>query len=220
MIEEEVFKRKKINTEKLIPYGFTKDNNIYKYSKNILNNKFRCDITIENNKVTGKLYDLSFNDEYKNFRIESIKGEFVNSVKEEYIDLLKTIATYCCTEQTFIKDQTNRINKLIKKEYKDSPEFPWEDTSAVYRHQNNKKWYALIMNISKNKLENETSKDIVEVMNIKYDEAEILSLIEKPGYYRAYHMNKKKWITIILDDTLTDEEILSRIKRSYELTNK
>ena len=31
-------------------------------------------------------------------------------------------------------------------------------------------------------------------------------------------MNKKKWITIILDNTIEDEEIIAYIKESYNLT--
>ena len=33
-------------------------------------------------------------------------------------------------------------------------------------------------------------------------------------------MNKKTWITILLDDTLSDEEIMSYVQESYDLTKR
>ena len=36
MLEDEVFKRCKLDRDKLIPYGFKLENNIYKYSKLLL----------------------------------------------------------------------------------------------------------------------------------------------------------------------------------------
>ena len=33
----------------------------------------------------------------------------------------------------------------------------------------------------------------------------------------AYHMNKKHWISVVLDGQLSDEEIKARIQESYQL---
>ena len=55
-------------------------------------------------------------------------------------------------------------------------------------------------------------------INLKLNEDTITNLLNKKGYYKAYHMNKKKWITIILDDTVKDEEIIFYIQESYNLT--
>ncbi len=70
-IENDIFKRTKLNIDFLIPYGFTKNNNVYEYSKKFMDT-FRADIVIdEQGKVNGKVYDLTAEDEYINFRIES-----------------------------------------------------------------------------------------------------------------------------------------------------
>lgn len=39
------------------------------------------------------------------------------------------------------------------------------------------------------------------------------------GFYPAYHMNKKNWLSIILDETISDELILSLITESFEFTS-
>ena len=48
----------------------------------------------------------------------------------------------------------------------------------------------------------------------------VTELIKKEGYYRAYHMNKEKWLTILLNDTVKDNEIITLIDESYNLVYK
>jgi len=223
-IEDEIFKRSKVNFKKLLLYGFVKKNNTYKYSKEFMNT-FRADIMInENGVVLSKVFDINTNDEYINFRIEEQNGEFVSRVREEYKNILKDIKDNCFEEKFFIYEQSNRIANLIKNIYNDKPYFAWEKSPGfgIFRNPNNKKWYGLLMNIDKCKLDKKSSKEI-EVINVKLGEEKILELLKREGFYKAYHMNKKNWITIILDDTLLDEEILEYIKISHsytELPNK
>ena len=42
---------KKIDSKKLLEYGFKKEKNTYKYEKDILENKFRVEIEIKNNCI-------------------------------------------------------------------------------------------------------------------------------------------------------------------------
>ena len=72
-IEENIFKKAKIDEEKLIKYGFDKESNGYKYSTKIMNNSFRVDIFVsKKGEVLGKIYDLSLDEEYTNFRIKDV----------------------------------------------------------------------------------------------------------------------------------------------------
>ena len=72
------------------------------------------------------------------------------------------------------------------------------------------------MEINLNKITNNDKKG--EVLNVKLAPEKIESLISKTGYYKAYHMNKKNWITIILDDSISDDEIIKLIDESYSYT--
>ena len=73
-IEEELFRKTKINFDKIIEHGFKKDKSLYKYSKNIMENNFRVDIEIDNaGIVKGKVYDLSFGDEYTKKKVIHIR---------------------------------------------------------------------------------------------------------------------------------------------------
>ena len=221
-IEEELFRKTKVDFDKIIEYGFRKDKSLYKYSKNIMNNTFRVDIEISlEGIVKGKVYDLSFGDEYTNFRIEDNIGSFVGQVREEFKNILKDIKNNCFTEKIFLYNQSNRIAENIKEKYGDSPEFKWDKypTDGIFRNKDSKKWYGLIMKINKSKLDKNDTGEI-EVINMKLEPSEILDLLNEDGFYPAYHMNKKSWITIILNDTISDERIMSLIDESYSYTIK
>ncbi len=220
-IENEIFKRMKCNFKKLVNYGFVKCDHIYKYTKEILNSSFRVAITIlEDGTIDGKIYDLDVNEEYINFRVNGQIGEFANQVREEYRNILNDIAKKCFTKEYFLFEQTNRIAEQINKMYQDEPEFAWDKFPGygIYRNNINKKWYALIMNINRSKIEEATGE--VEIVNVKLNPESIPVLLKKKGFYPSYHMQKKNWISIILDDTLTDEEIMQYIIESHQFTEQ
>ena len=216
--EEEIFNKKKINFDKLLNYGFKKIGNEYFYEKEFLESQFKAIITIDKDmKVKGKVIDLNFGDEYTNYRIEEQIGEFVGKVRNEYSEILKDIAKKCSENQFFKYSQTNRIANLIYEKYGDNPLFPWDDENGVFKNPSSEKWYGIIMRINKGKLDKKYDSE-VEVLNVKLDKDEINCLVEKDGYFRAYHMNKTYWISIVLDDTLKDEEIMDKVAKSHIYT--
>ena len=219
-IEDEIFKKSKIDYDKLLNYGFVLDNNIYKYNKFILNNTFMISVLVNGEgKVNVKVFDLIINDEYTSFRIKDNNSSFVNNIKNEIIILLNDIKNNCFINREFIYDQTNRIVSLIKNEYNDLPEFLWSTAPnyAVFRNKINNKWYLVIMNINMSKLDNKTNRE-VEIINIKLDPNKIDDLLKEKGYFKAYHMNKKYWISIVLDDSIPDNLIIDLIHESYNLS--
>lgn len=219
----DAFLKCKVLVYKLIPYGFIKNNENYVISKNILNDSFNVVVTInKDNQIDVKVIDNELEEEYENFKSDKQVGSFVNKVREEVLSFLNDIKTNCFVSTYFVSNQANRIAKLIEETYNDLPEFLWEDenTSGVFRNKTSNKWYGIIMNIKKNRLDNLSHDVMVDVMNVKLDETLIQQLWSKEGFYKAYHMNKKSWISIILDETLSDETILKYIKQSKELTDK
>ena len=220
-VEEEIFKRTKVDFDKLESYGFRKIRNVYKYSKNFLDD-FKAEIEVdEKGNVSGKVFDLNAEEEYINFRIERQVGEFVNQVREGYRKILEEIKDGCFQKIHFMKEQTNRIEKKIKDCYNDEPEFAWESYPGfgIFRNPRNEKWYGLIMNIDQSKVDPNYSGEI-EIINVKLDSEKIQDLLKKDGFYPAYHMNKKNWITISLDDTVSDELIMECINESHRYTEE
>lgn len=219
-IEKEIIKKCILDKDKLIPFGFIKEKDNYKYITNIMNNKFRVEIIINSsNELIGKIYDIETNEEYTNFRVENL-GAFSNSVKEEYINILKNIVSNCYISHYFSFNQTNRIVNEIIKKYNVSPEFLWDKypSYGIFRSKSSNKWFAAILNVDKSKVINNESGE-VEIINVKVDDL-VNDYLKEKGIYPAYHMSKKSWITIILDDTCKDEKIMELIDISYELVNK
>ena len=121
------------------------------------------------------------------------------------------------------KRQANIVVKHIKSEYEANPEFLWPDRYpgyAVFRHGNNKKWFALAATISSKSLGLKEDKTI-DVINFKFDKNQTYDFAETSDHiFPAYHMNKNNWITIWLDGTLPNGLIFELIKKSYLLSAK
>ena len=218
-IEEEVFRYYDIDKDKLIEYGFIEKDEVLVFKKDILDGKFTV-IIIYDTKVKGKVIDNDFNEEYTNFRREVV-GEFSANIKEEFTKILVDIRDNCATKDVFQFAQTKRINLIIQKKYHVNPEFLWEKYPGFAIYRNTKKWFALICNVAVNKVNKQSSsKDEIEVLNVKVPEEEINTFLQRNGYYEAYHMNKKNWVSIILDDTLKDDEIKKMIDKSFLAVNE
>lgn len=109
------------------------------------------------------------------------------------------------------------IFMFARREYKTMPEYLWARTPnfAVLRRSDNKKWYAIIMDLPRRTMKLD-GDGTVDVMNVKCDSVLIGMLMGGP-YRPAWHMNKSKWISIILDGTAPRDEIFALIRQSYDL---
>lgn len=101
------------------------------------------------------------------------------------------------------------------------PEYLWSKYPdyAVLRRKDNSKWYAVVMNISKSKL-GLPEIDVVDVINVKCDPLMMDLYFQQYGFFPAYHMNKSHWISIILDGSVSDEDIFNLLNVSYEMTGR
>lgn len=89
---------------------------------------------------------------------------------------------------------------------------------VIFRHQRNRKWFVLVMEITGDKLGLPNS-EMHTIVNVKVDPAEIEILTYGVGFYPAYHMNKQHWVSIDIEQ-VEQRTVLSLIEQSYQLTNK
>ena len=101
----------------------------------------------------------------------------------------------------------------------DNP-FEGDFDTTVLRHTDTGKWFGIIMNICGNKVG--LDSDIrVDVLNVKCKPEDTFTAREiSSGIIPAYHMNKKHWLTILLDGSVPNEQIAQILNISYELTKK
>ena len=112
------------------------------------------------------------------------------------------------------------VCEYIRKKYKVVPEYPWRKLPhyAVFRHEDNKKWFALLADVAGDKV-GLPDQDFVEVINLKIDDLFLRDmLIREPGIMPAYHMNKLHWITVLLDGSVREQQVLELIDMSYLAT--
>ena len=108
----------------------------------------------------------------------------------------------------------------INNKYRVSPEYPWRryPANAVFRHKDNRKWFALIMTVGRDKLGFD-NREPVDVVNLKIDDIFFRDIIiQEEGIMPAYHMNKLHWITVLLDGTVPDERVYDLLDISYTAT--
>lgn len=216
---ENSLKNRIIDNRKLINYGFKMQDNKYMYSERICNNQFEMIVEIKDNLVTSKLIDLLNEEEYVLVDVQDSIGEFVGKVRQEYEERLDDIIINCTEKEIFKQRQTKQIIKYIREKYNDELEFLWEkyDDAAIWRNKQNDKWYGLLMIITEDKLGMDSNK-IIEVLDIRYQKEESQKIVDNKNIFPGYHMNKKSWITIKLDNTIETKRIKELIDNSYNLS--
>ena len=112
--------------------------------------------------------------------------------------------------------QRERITQYIQDTYGTEAEYLWADSpgNAIFRRSASKKWYAAMMRVLPEKL-GLMGEEALDVMDIKCSTIMIGSLLSTKGVLPAYHMNKNHWISIVLDDSVPDDQIIPLLELSY-----
>lgn len=209
---------KSINYTILEKYGFIKKDSNYTFSKKIINDEYLVVIEINKNNIISKIIELDFNEEFLPADTSST-GEYVGMIKEEYENVIKDFINKCTYNDAFKSKQSKEVIEYIKNKYQDELEFLWDkyDDAAIWRNKNNNKWYGLIMKIPKIKI-GINSDDEVEIIDIMYQKEDIENIIDNKKIFKGYHMNKKSWITIKLDNSISNDKLFELIDNSYNLS--
>lgn len=216
---ENYFKDRKINYDRLVEYGFILKEDNYYYEKIINDGVFKIVIEINKQQKIAKVIDLLNDQEYNLVDVKGATGNFVGKIKEIYEALINDIVDKCSDVDVFKSKQTIAIINYVKAKYDNDLEFLWKRSpkNAIWRNQNNRKWYGAVLVISKDKLKIE-SNEMVEILDLRYQKNDIKNIIDNYKIFPGYHMNKDNWITIILDGRVELEEIYQLIDNSYQLS--
>ena len=212
-------KDKKIDFKKLEEFGFELIDNSYYYQTLLLKNQFKMSVKINlDNSIFTEIIDTETNEPYVLHLLEMKRSGYSEKVYKAYNEVLEKIQKECFEDERFKANYTKEIINYINNKYGDKLEFLWEKSpkNAVIRRKSSNKWYAVVLTVSKRKL-NLDSDEIIEVINLHNITEEIKKLIDYKKYFSAYHMNKKHWCTICLDGTVELKEIYRMIDISYEL---
>ena len=113
--------------------------------------------------------------------------------------------------------QRERITQYIQDTYGTQAEYLWADSpgNAIFRHPASKKGYAALMRVLPEKL-GLAGEEALDVMDIRCSTILIGSLLSTKGFLPAYHMNKNHWISVVLDNSVPDDQITPLLELSYD----
>ena len=102
--------------------------------------------------------------------------------------------------------------------YGTSPDYPFGEDfeTAVLRHGDTRKWYAIVMRVPRSKF-GQGSDEVIDVVNLKLPTEMFGSFGVAEGVYPAYHMNKLHWISVLLLDA-SDDVVQFLVNVSFEIT--
>lgn len=218
---EDIFKRKKCNIEKMSAYGFIRKAGKRVYETNIMDGAFRLYVFVtENGDVDTNLIETENSEPYVLYKTNA-SGAFVGEIRSAVEAVLADIAAACYEPSVFKTDQSQMAIEYVRKKYGDELQFLWTKfpDNAVWRRKDNQKWYGAILTVNGRKIGLNTDR-IVEIIDLRMEAADRDNILSREHYYPGWHMNKKSWYTLVLDDCVSDEEIQLRITESYELAGK
>ena len=216
------FKYKRVNFAKLAAFGFQKRGDAWRYTAPVLEGEFDLTVCIaEDGAVTTQLIEREFGEPYTLHLVEEAAGEFVGRVREAVGAVLRDVATRCFDKSVFREAQTQALIAHVREKYGAEPEYLWDrfPDCAIWRRADNEKWFGIVLTVQRKKL-GLVGEEIVESLDVRRDPEELKMMIDGKRYFPGWHMNKKHWITVPLDDTLPMDEIFSLVEESYFLAKK
>lgn len=110
------------------------------------------------------------------------------------------------------------VFKYVKTKYGIEADYPFPTASAipVLRHDDNRKLFALIMNVPAEKPELR-GKGRADIISVKLGDPLLIDiLVQQDGYFRS--SIRGNWVSILLDGTVPFKEICGMIDESFAIT--
>ena len=206
-----------IDCKRAIAYGFSRTEAGLELKKELPGVGLYAVFVIAGKSFEVNVFDADTDEEYLPFNVlDNITG-FVTGIREQVEDLVQEIKEKCLLNS----NMKLRLMEYCERKFGTEPEAPWEDSPDAYTFKTAKrnKWYALFMTIPYKSL-GLVAKGALDVVNIKLPPEKVLDLIDRVHFYPAYHMNKKHWITIVLDKEVDEPLVQQLLDEGYGLVEK
>lgn len=207
-----------LTENQLTKCGFLRDNKGLFLNKKILNSEFRVEIRVVEETFVIEVYDNNFKEIYPLFSVDSAVGEIVTNVRNEVELIIKEILELSDNTEVIY----NEIIEYIKKKYSSTMIKPFRSNPNIKAFVTDKnKWYALILDVEYNKLNKDSSiESKVKIINLKHNTDQIPKIINERNIFPSYHMSKKHWISVVIDNNMDLNYLTQLIDISYNLVNK
>lgn len=222
MITNAIFSHKSPSAEKLIKFGFSRVEGGFECERKILGGDFTVRVSVSaDGEVKAETFDSSSGEPYALHLVEGSEGEFIGRVREQFKALLEEISEKCFYRDSFKSPLAKELIKFVEEKYFAETEYLWEKfpQTAVWRRNDSKKWFGVVFRLPKKKLGLQDD-ELVEFIDLRLSPDRLNGLIDEKRFFRAYHMNKKSWFTVLLDGSADFSEICRLVDDSYHLATK
>lgn len=209
-----LLKKRSWQANRLLAFGFTGDGGTYALTTRLADTGLDISLAISHDVFTVTVIDPDLGEPYEPFEMPFSSGAFVSTVREAAFAFVSHVVE-ACSESTNLKE---RVATYVQEAYGTEPEQQWEKYPEFLTLRGpTGKWYGLIMTIPWDRL-GIARKGVVDVMNVKLPIAEIAALTDNERYFPAYHMNKKYWLTVLLEGGASWDDVRHLVDESYALT--
>ena len=200
--------------DKAAAYGFAYDEGSYTIKKSLPESGFYAVFCIAEDSFEAKVYEEPDGEEYLPFEVSVNNGGFVSTIRNYVDDAVDDVVKNCFV----LADVKAILLDYVREKYGTIPEAPWGYLEEYHTLNTTKrhKWYGLFMLIPYKYLGIE-KEGKTNVLNLKVKPEEISTLIDNVHYFPSYHMNKKYWISILLDRDADVEQIKTLLDDSYTI---
>ncbi len=219
-MEFSAFQYKSPVAEKLLAFGFKREGEEYLLARDILGGEFTVNLRISKKGVETHTVDAA-GEEYVLHLVEGAQGTFVGAVREAFCRLLEEISAACFETDVFPEEAAHALISHVREKYGCELEFLWKDLpdAAVWRRQDNGKWFGALLSAPKKTL-GIGKEGRINLVDLRADPAELDRIADGKKYFRGYHMNKKHWLSMPLDGSVPIEELCARLDESFTLAKK
>lgn len=122
----------------------------------------------------------------------------------------------------FNSAQARQLIAYVGDTYGRSLEYLWPSSpgNAIWRRGDNDKWFAALLMVKKNKIIAGADDGMIEILDIRCAPDMIDFIVDKKLIFPGWHMNKRHWITLVLDSRMGIAQIKNLLDISYELAGR
>ena len=214
----DIFAKYRLIAGKLPEAGFVRSGGVWIARGELLFGKFLAELRLEEGKAPRVTVFDPDGVEYTLVHVESADGEYVNRVRESCRAFLLALRAKCFSEKRFFGGQAERLAATLAERYGEEPDDPWNGKYpgiGVFRRHGGRKWYAIVMNLDGAQLGRPGAR--CDVLVFRAGENRVAELLKTSGFFPAYHMNRKSWVSVVLDGTLRDDAILAELAAARDL---
>lgn len=170
--------------------------------------------TVQNgHMIRVEILDPETQEIYLPFFLAQAQGSYVLSVREAYKKLAARIVQTCSQPAS---GQKQKVLSLAWSLWQEKPDAPFQDHSSALalRESSSKKWYGLLLETDGCNLDSSRPKKRIQILNLRNPDR--IPPDPENSIYPGWHMNHTSWMSIILDENMTDTRLMELVQRSRQ----